>query len=73
MATHSSTLAWETLWTEEPAGLQSVGSQRTDSTERLNSKVCVASVDLHFPIISFGLNLAFSVNWIRAQIYFTDT
>ena len=28
MATHSSILAWETPWTEEPAGLQSIGSQR---------------------------------------------
>ena len=25
---HTSTLAWKTLWTEEPAGLQSMGSQR---------------------------------------------
>ena len=28
MATHSSILAWEIPWTEEPGGLQSVGSQR---------------------------------------------
>ena len=28
MATHSSTLAWEILWTEEPGGLQSMESQR---------------------------------------------
>ena len=28
MATHSSTLAWEISWTEEPGGLQSMGSQR---------------------------------------------
>ena len=28
MATHCSILAWETPWTEEPGGLQSVGSQR---------------------------------------------
>ena len=28
MATHSSTLAWRILWTEEPCGLQSMGSQR---------------------------------------------
>ena len=27
MATHSSILAWRTLWTEEPGGLQSMGSQ----------------------------------------------
>ena len=28
MATHSSILAWRTSWTEEPGGLQSMGSQR---------------------------------------------
>ena len=28
MATHSSILAWEIPWTEEPGGLQSAGSQR---------------------------------------------
>ena len=28
MATHSSTLAWRILWTEEPGRLQSMGSQR---------------------------------------------
>ena len=27
-ATHSSILAWRILWTEEPSGLQSMGSQR---------------------------------------------
>ena len=28
MATHFSILAWEIPWTEEPGGLQSIGSQR---------------------------------------------
>ena len=28
MATHSSILTWETLWTEKPGGLQSLGLQR---------------------------------------------
>ena len=28
MATHSSTLAWKIPWTEEPGGLQSMGSHR---------------------------------------------
>ena len=28
MATHSSILAWKTPWTQEPGGLQSMGSQR---------------------------------------------
>ena len=28
MATHSSILAWEVLWAEEPGGLQSMGLQK---------------------------------------------
>ena len=28
MATHSSIVAWRILWTEDPGGLQSIGSQR---------------------------------------------
>ena len=28
MATYSSMLAWENPWTEEPSGLQSMGSQK---------------------------------------------
>ena len=28
MATHSSILAWKISWTQEPHGLQSIGSQR---------------------------------------------
>ena len=35
MATHSSTLAWKIPWTQEPGGLQSMGSQSgtTEATE----------------------------------------
>ena len=39
MAPQSSTLAWKIPWTEEPGGLQSMGSQRvglTSLTERLH-------------------------------------
>ena len=32
MTTHSSILAWEILWTEEPGGLQSMGLQESDTT-----------------------------------------
>ena len=32
MATHSSILAWEIPWAEEPGGLQSMGSQRVGHT-----------------------------------------
>ena len=44
MATHSSILAWEISWTEEPSGLQSMGSQRVrQETEQLSMRA-------HFPI-----------------------
>ena len=33
MTTHSSILAWRIPWTEEPCGLQSMGSQESDTTE----------------------------------------
>ena len=32
MATHSSILAWRIPWTEEPGGLQFMGSQESDMT-----------------------------------------
>ena len=36
MATHSSTLAWKIPWMEGPGGLQSMGSQESDTTWWLN-------------------------------------
>ena len=48
MATHSSVLAWRIPWTEEPGGLQSIGSQR-DKPKQLSMQadrtqgVCVCS------------------------------
>ena len=36
MAPHSNTLAWKIPWTEEPGGLQSMGSLESDTTERLH-------------------------------------
>ena len=40
MATHSSILTWRIPWTEEPGGLQTMGLQKSDTTERLH---------FHFP------------------------
>ena len=33
LSAHSSVLAWEILWTEEPDGLQSMGLQELDTTQ----------------------------------------
>ena len=43
MATHSSILAWRFPWTEEPGGLQSMGSQRVgrDRSDLACIYVCV--------------------------------
>ena len=53
MATHSSTLAWEMPWAEEPGGLQSLGSQRVRHnlatkpiSHSLNSRVYHAMLHL---------------------------
>ena len=45
MAPHSSTLAWKIPWMEEPGGLQSMGSRRVGTTERLH---------FHFSLSCFG-------------------
>ena len=45
MATHSIILAWEIPWTEEPGGLQSMGSQ-VDMTEYAHTHTCPV---LHHP------------------------
>ena len=37
MAAHSSVLAWEIPWTEEPGGLQSMGQQKNQTAEGLNN------------------------------------
>ena len=39
MATRSSILGWETPWTEEPGGLQSMGVEKeSDTTEHAHTK-----------------------------------
>jgi len=45
MATHSSIHAWKILWTEEPGGLQFMGSQRVGHTE--NKSKMVSSTPLY--------------------------
>ena len=40
MATDSHILAWRSPWTEEPGGLQSIGSQRGTRLKRLRTHTC---------------------------------
>ena len=40
VATHSSILAWEIPWTEEPGGLQSTGPQRVRHNSATGQQYC---------------------------------
>ena len=42
MATHSSIFAWEIPWTEEPGGLQSMGSQKNQTQTTTNTTLTQA-------------------------------
>ena len=44
MAPHSSTLAWKIPWTDEPGGLQSMGSLESDTTERLHFRFSLSCI-----------------------------
>ena len=70
MATHSSVLAWRIPWTEEPGGLQSMGSQRVEHSWVTNastftfSRVKNASPDLYF-ILMLILSLPSFPSWTQ--------
>jgi hypothetical protein len=51
MATHSSILAWSISWTEDPSGLQSMGSSRVghDCETNILKKISAKYVHLGFP------------------------
>ena len=50
MATHSSILAWRIPWTEEPAGLQSIGSQRVE--HNWSALACTLTTELTNSLLS---------------------
>ena len=53
MATHSSILVWKIPWTEEPGGLQSMGSQR--SRTRLSDYYYVPAFIVSLSYLALGL------------------
>ena len=54
MATHSRILAWEIPWTEEPGGLQSMGSQRVGHNWASNTHTHTHTFLLHKKAMSLG-------------------
>ena len=60
MATHSSILAWRNTWTEEPGGLESVGSQRVRQDWAINTLLLI-----HFKFWCFHLTCEEKLGWGR--------
>ena len=50
IAIHSRTIAWKIPWTEEPGGLQPMGCEESDTTERLHSLIATGG----FLLLAFG-------------------
>ena len=53
MATHSSTLVWRIPWTEEPGGLQSVGSQRVGHDLATEHNICRIFLQVYYKTVVF--------------------
>ena len=69
MAIYSSILAWRMPWTEEPGGLQSMGSQRVGQTERLSTQSLQAMSSPTLPIYSCCLFFQIKFYW-NAVLFF---
>ena len=71
MATHSSVVAWRILWTEEPGGLQALGSQRVrhDWSNGARTQACmsVTSIKLEKRIKQNSTRKI--SNWLNSHSY----
>ena len=68
MATHSSILAWRIPWTEEPGGLQSIGSERVRHDQETNTHTHTRVLDfLHLTLktlpctVMYGAHVMFTL------------
>ena len=65
MATHSTILAWEILWTEESGSLQSTVSQRgkhdgaTEQQQHMEGLHCLLAVRIPVNIIHLNLHVIY--------------
>ena len=70
MATLSSILAWKTLWTEEPGGLQSMGSQKVREDLATKESACNAGDPSLIPGLgrSTGEEIGYSLQYSWASL-----
>ena len=71
MVTHTSILAWEIAWTEEPGGLQSVGSQkiRRDLAHVHVMLSRFSRVQLHAALWTVALQAPLSMGFSRQEYW----
>ena len=75
IATHSSILAWRTPWTEEPGGLQSMGSRRVRHNWATNTQLLYGVFRSHkniliLTLVMVGVIILKTIVW---YIYFCHT
>ena len=63
MATHSSILAWEIPWTEEPGGYSPWGHKESDLTERLTPFLQMHKIYIKFWVVAF--TWIYSIFWVE--------
>ena len=71
MATHSSILAWKSPWTEQPGGLQSMGSRESqallNNQTTISSSIEAFSLKLHGSA-HFWLPLTSLASWLSPSL-----
>ena len=55
MATHSSTLAWKIPWTEEPGGLQSMGTRLSNFTLTFHFHALEKEMATHSSVLAWRI------------------
>ena len=66
MATHSSILVWAIPWTEEPGGLQSMGSKESDTTE--HQQYTHTHTHTHTILLKEDCHMYYAVHFAGVQI-----
>ena len=80
MTTHSSILAWEISWTEQPSGLQSMGLQRvghdlvTEHQQKLGWAFAAhpSAPSIQLVSLNFSPQIWFGDDWLPTLIEITD-
>ena len=66
MATHSSILAWRIPWTEEPGGLQSMGSQK--SWTQLSDVECIQNFKISSQLYAKLVNVEIIKHYYKSHL-----